>query len=338
MLKFKRKNEITEIEYQLDDFMFYCKQKDLRPKTLSSYESTLRLFLRYLEDNFNVNNAKEVTKEMIKDYIQFNLERGKYTFVIDENSRMWNNPQNRNDFGKKISKTTINNYIRNIKVFFNYLRDERIITKNPVEKIKQLKNSRKPKDIISDTDFNLLTRNIDTTKFHEFRDYTIINLIFDTGMRLGECLNLTMDDIDIDRRAILIPQDITKGRKDRYVFYSTNMSRLLRRWLQYKDRYIETENVFVTKRGNIVQIANFETNFKKYCKRIGIKNLTPHGLRNNYARRFLMSGGDIYTLSRLLGHSSVTVTEKAYLDLSDDDIRKNYQQFSPLANLKGGRK
>ena len=78
-------------------------------------------------------------------------------------------------------------------------------------------------------------------------------------------------------------------------------------------------------------------NFRKYTLRVGIKNSHPHQLRNNFAKRFLMQGGDIYTLSRILGHSSVTVTEKAYLDLTDEDIGKTYQKFSPLANLKEGR-
>ena len=57
-------------------------------------------------------------------------------------------------------------------------------------------------------------------------------------------------------------------------------------------------------------------------------------LRNNFAKRFIMQGGDIYTLSRILGHSSVKVTEEAYLDLDTNDLRTNYQRYSPLANLK----
>ena len=70
-------------------------------------------------------------------------------------------------------------------------------------------------------------------------------------------------------------------------------------------------------------------------KRAGIeKDISPHTLRNNFAKRCLMSGMDIYTLSKILGHSSVTVTEKAYLDLTVTDIRKNYQKFSPLEALK----
>lgn len=67
---------------------------------------------------------------------------------------------------------------------------------------------------------------------------------------------------------------------------------------------------------------------------MNIKEASPHGLRNNFAKRCLMQGMDIYTLSRILGHSSVTVTEKCYLDLDDEDIRKNYQKYSPLMNLK----
>ena len=82
-------------------------------------------------------------------------------------------------------------------------------------------------------------------------------------------------------------------------------------------------------------VRQFERNFRVYRDRAGItKDITPHGLRNNFAKRCLMTGMDIYTLSRILGHSSVTVTEKAYLDLTVTDIKKNYQRFSPLENMK----
>ncbi|GAA0723691.1 hypothetical protein GCM10008905_16620 [Clostridium malenominatum] len=324
----------NNIHYAIDDFMIYCKQKDLRKKTISSYESTLRLFARYTEDNHNVNDIKSITQEICRDYISYTKDRGKYTFVFDQNTKYINMPENREDYGKKVSITTINNYIRNLKVFFNYCVEERVIKANPMDKIKQFKNNRKPKGQVTDEEFKRLLQNIDTTKYSEFRDYVVIQLIMDTGMRIGETLSLEVNNVDLDRRAILIPQDITKGRKDRYVFYSQTMSKLLRRWIQYKDRYVESDLLFSTKRNTRLEVNNFEKNFKKYCNRIGLKDTSAHGIRNNYARRFLMAGGSIYTLSRLLGHSSVTVTEKAYLDLSDEDIRKNYQQFSPLENMK----
>ena len=78
-----------------------------------------------------------------------------------------------------------------------------------------------------------------------------------------------------------------------------------------------------------------ESNYASYVRRAGLsENISPHCLRNNFAKRCLMSGMDIYTLSRLLGHSSVTVTEQAYLDLTDEDLGKRYQHFSPLANMR----
>ena len=87
--------------------------------------------------------------------------------------------------------------------------------------------------------------------------------------------------------------------------------------------------------GAHMEVHNFEKNFKKYLKRANVnENLTPHCLRNNFAKRCLMNGMDIYTLSKLLGHSSVTVTEQAYLDLTDEDIGKRYQHFSPVVHMR----
>ena len=205
-----------------------------------------------------------------------------------------------------------------------------------MDKIEFIKVKRKPKDNISGGDFIALIKAIDVTKYYEYRDYVVIQLIMDTGMRLGETLSLTIDDVDIDRRAILIPAEITKGKKGRYVFFSNTMAGMLRRWLQYKDRYIDNDQLlFPTTRGNKLGIPHFERNFRIYKDRAGLlQNVTPHSLRNNFAKRCLMSGMDIYTLSRILGHSSVTVTEKAYLDLTVTDIRKNYQRFSPLENIR----
>lgn len=329
-----QKNRNKNIDYAIDDFMIYCVNKDLTRKTIDNYEKSLRLFAKYVENTFNTMEVNKINEEMCRDYIKYTKDRGKYTFSSDLNRSYINNPQNREDYSKKISLTTVNNYIRNLKVFFNFLVSERIIKKNPMDKIKQFKNNRKSKSQITDLEFKRLLQYLDTTKFAEFRDYVIIQLIVDTGMRIGETLALNVDSVDLDRRAILITADIAKSRKDRYVFYSQTMSRLLRRWIQYKDRYVESELLFCTNRNTQLSVSNFEKNFKKYCNRVSLKNITPHVLRNNYARRFLMAGGDIYTLSRLLGHSSVTVTEKAYLDLADEDIRKNYQRFSPLENMR----
>lgn len=323
------------LEFYLEDFMEHCTLKELSKKTLNSYESTLQLFFKYLKEEYMINRIQDVTYEQVDSYLKFTKERGKYSYVSDDRTVKLNYPDMRKDFGNTISDTTINNYIRNMKVFFNYCLERKYIKVTPMENIKFLKAKRKMKDEITDIEFRALIKAINITIYSEYRDYTIIQLIFDTGMRLTETLNLKLEDIDVERRTILIPAEINKGRKDRYVFFSNTMANILKSWIQYKDRYCNNEYLFPTKKGTIITASNFERNFRFYKQRAGItKNISPHGLRNNFAKRFLLSGGDIFMLSKILGHSSVTVTEQAYLDVTMTDIRKSYQRFSPLESMK----
>lgn len=329
---------MLQIDYDIDDFIDYCDVKRLSKKTITSYEQTLRLFAMYLKNECEVKEAGDVKEIHVREYIKYLTERGKYTVVADDNSKKFNFPENREDYKKEVSKTTINNYVRNIKVFFNYLYENRYIRQNPIARIKQLKNSRKIVGYIDDVNMNKLLKCFNLSLFHEYRDYIITQLIFDTGMRLGETLLIKETDIDFVRRTIFLPADNTKGKKDRYVFFSEEMLKELKRWLNYKDRYKQCEYIFCTQRGTSLKVSNYETNFKKYGMRIDQKDIHPHMLRNNFAKRYLMNGGDIYTLSKILGHSSVTVTEKAYLDLQSDDLRNKYQKHSPLMNLKRERR
>ncbi len=327
------------MDLEIDDFMNYCEYRNLSKKTLLSYEQTLRLFSRYLIDTYKINRSEQVTQQIILNYINDTKERGKYTVVANENTKKTNNPQNRGDYGKKVSIVTLNNYIRNLKVYFNYMYENRIIKKNPTQKIKLIHVPRKAKGYMNDIEVNNLLKCFDLSRFHEYRDCVITELLFDTGMRLGECLLIKeKTDINFAERTIFLPADNTKGKKDRYVFFSVQMATELKRWLQYKDRYKESEYVFCTIKGTVLQERSFESNFSNYGERIGKKEINPHLLRNNFAKRFLMNGGDIFTLSKILGHSSIKVTEQCYLDLQTEDLKKQYEKHSPLMNLKKGNK
>lgn len=323
-----------KIEYQIEDFMDYCVEKGLSKKTCRSYEQTLVLFARYLKDEKNVNDAGNVKAEMIRDYIKYIRDRGKYTVSGNDKSRIYNCPERRSDYGKKVSDVTINNYIRNIKVFFNFLVDARVIRKNPTEKIKQIKIARKPLEFLSDSDYKILINSLDISRLSEYRDYVVINTLMDTGMRIGECLMTEVINVDFKERAIMLPAEITKGKQGRYVFFSRKLNDEIRRWLKYKDRYLESDLLFPSSRSTMLQVGNFEANLKKYAERAELGHVHPHMFRNNFAKRFLMSGGDIYTLSKILGHSSVEVTEKEYLDLNTTDLRHQYAAHSPLMNMR----
>lgn len=326
-----------DFDFYIDEYMYHCQSRRLRPKTMNSYEQALRLFERWAREQEGIERPAEVKEQTIRHYLCDLQERGKYTFCVNDERAQTNYPDRRRDFRAPISVTTINNYIRNLRAFFNWYEEEPTAKGNPMKKIKQLYNERKAREYLEDAEVYKFLNSFDKSYFSDCRDATVTALILDSGMRLGECLMLTTKYIDMTERVIEIPADLTKGRKDRCVYFSIKTARLLQSWLRFKDRYVETDYLFPTKEnGTPIEIRSFETNFKKHLKRAGIqKDVSPHALRNNFAKRCILAGMDIFTLSRILGHSSVTVTEKAYLDLTDRDIKRCYQNYSPMANLRG---
>ena len=330
----RKKQSNRDFDYYIDEYMYNCRSRKLRPKTMLSYEQTLRLFERWCLEEANITEPGQVLESTIRHYICNLQERGKYTFYAAENCAITYNPERRRDFSQTVSTTTINNYIRNLKAFFTWYADA-TMTSNPTEKIKQLHNDRKSQEYLDDHEIDKLLKIFDRSYYPDHRDFMMIMLILDTGMRLGECLKVTADDIDMDDRTICLPAENTKGRRTRYVFFSVKTCKSLQRWLRYKDRYTNSKLLFPKKSGLPLEVHSFESGFKRYLGRAGInKTYSPHALRNNFAKRCLMNGMDIYTLSRILGHSSVSVTENAYLDLTDRDLRHRYQNFSPIENLR----
>ena len=324
-----------DFEWLTDEFMLYCRSTQLREKTMSSYEQTLHLFGRWLSDELKIYTVDKITENVIRKYIDDLMVRGKYTFYVNDLSKSKNCPDRRRDYRKPVSITTINNYIRNIRVFFNWMEREYIIRKNPMKRIRQLKHNRQAKVFLSDEDLKKLLSKFDKSYFTEHRDYVMVMLMLDSGMRLGECSTVLVTDLELGRKRINLRAEETKGRKDRTVYFSPKTEIVIRRWLQFKDRYVESDYLFpVKEHGGSIGVGNFESNFKKYILRAGLnEEYTPHCLRNNFAKRCLMNGMDIFTLSKILGHSSVEVTEQAYLDLTDEDISKQYHKASPFGNF-----
>ena len=330
----KKKHLNRDFDYYIDEYMYNCRSRKLRPKTMNSYEQTLRLFERWCLEQENITEPGQVLDSTIRHYICSLQERGKYTFYAADTCTISYDPARRRDFSQAVSITTINNYLRNLKAFFTWYSDI-TLTANPTAKVRLLRNERKAHEYLDDHEIDKLLKTFDRSYYSEHRDFMVIMLILDTGMRLGECLQITVEDLDMDDRTICLPAENTKGRRTRCVFFSVKTAQSLQRWLRYKDRYTNSKLLFPKKSGLPLEIHSFEAGFKRYLNRVGIsKSYSPHALRNNFAKRCLMAGMDIYTLSRILGHSSVTVTEKAYLDLTDRDLRHRYQQFSPIENLK----
>ena len=149
--KYKEDFCMDRIDIEIDDFINYFDYKGLSKKTYGSYEQTLRLMQIYLKEKFEITRTEQVKEKHLKEYITNLKERGKYTVVYNETSKKMNNPQNMGDFGKKVSLVTINNYIRNIRVYFNYMYENRMIKVNPVNKIKTMKITRKVKEYLEES-------------------------------------------------------------------------------------------------------------------------------------------------------------------------------------------
>lgn len=281
-----------DFDWQTNEFMLYCRSTQLREKTMLSYEQTLRLFEKWCKEEQGITSVDKVNDNVIRRYIFDLQERGKYTFYANDKQKAINYPERRRDFRKPVSTITINNYIRNLRVFFNYLERNYIIRKNPMKRIRQLRTNRQPKVYLTDDELRRLLAKFDRSYFSEHRDYMMILLMLDSGMRLGECSTLLVSDLELSRKRINLRAEETKGRKERTVFFSPKTEKALRSWLQYKDRYVESDYVFpVKEHGGPIGVGNFESNFRKYMERAGLnEDYSPHCLRNNFAKRCLMNG------------------------------------------------
>lgn len=193
---------------------------------MASYEQTLKLFGKYLEDHYQIEEVNKVQSGHIRQYIKYLRERGKYTVVNKEETKKMNHPENRTDYKKEVSMTTIANYVRNIKVFFNYLFNiERATTKNPVESVENQKVQRKVKKTLSQEEIRRVLGQFDTTTFHGYRNYVITRIMLDTGMRIGECLKLQPEDFDFKHKSIHI-QIQRMDKNDTFTSHSSQQMRL----------------------------------------------------------------------------------------------------------------
>lgn len=316
---------MKDFDYYVEDFMLYCSAKNLSIKTMKSYEQTLKLFQLYMEKEQDTKEVDKVTTRQIRQYVEYLRTRGKYTVQV-ANSDI-NYPTNRTDVGKELSITTINNYIRNIKVFYNYLDEERIIKDNPATRIKQLRNIAEKKEPLTRDELRRLFNNFDIVTFHGYRDYVVTKLLLTTGARIGETLSLVEDDINFNNNTVIFKD--TKNKKEKVSFLNNKIVHELRKWLSFKERYMTTDILFPTNRRTQLTIQNFGKNLRNTGNGAGVEGVHPHRLRYTFSVEFLKNGGSIYVLSRLLDHSSVQVTE-IYLNMDKEDIRKEYMKHNPV--------
>ncbi len=250
-------------------YMEYCHSRHLRHRTMTSYEQTLVLFALWIEKLHGIKQVEAVRESHIRQYIIDLQSRGKYTFYSTDGER--NRPQNRRDYQRRISSITINNYLRNLHVFFAWLEEMEYIPKSPMKRIKALPEERKPQEYLEDKEVKRLLHGLDRSYFSEYRDLLVIMLMLDSGTRLGETLSIELKQMDLHDRSVLLPADKTKGRKARTVYFSEKTAKELRRWIQFNPVII----LYTSKcRRSLSKAVPFHTISLMYLYTVGLDS--PH--------------------------------------------------------------
>jgi site-specific recombinase XerD len=196
-------------------------------------------------------------------------------------------------------------YVKAIKLLFGWLADEEVIAKSPAARLQKALGEKRLRASFSDEHLSLLFGVCDLETPLGFRDYTLMLVLLDTGVRVEEICRLTLDDLHDDYLKIH-----GKGRKEREVGFTPTTAKFLWKYINLH-RAAESEAVralFTNIRGRQMSPSGIEQIFDKIAEVASLGEdvvVTPHKLRHTFARTWLERGGDVYSLSRLMGHSSV---------------------------------
>ena len=197
-------------------------------------------------------------------------------------------------------KVTIDNIRRNLSSFFSWLEEEDHILKSPVKRIHKIKTKTVVKEVISDESIEILRDNC-----KEKRDLAIIDLLFSTGMRVGELVNLDIADIDFNERECIV---FGKGSKERVVYFDARTKIHLQNYLD--SRNDNNPALFVSLKAPYerLQIGGIETRLREFGKQLGLHKVHPHKFRRTLATMAIDKGMPIEQLQQLLGHRKIDTT------------------------------
>jgi len=232
---------------------------------------------------------------------------------------------------KKYALNTINCRIKSIRRFFTFLNSEGWIEGNPTAGLKTRHGHRPTIHSLSKDQVVLLLDQPIKTIFTGFRDYAMMYLLLDTGLRVGELVRLKLSQVDMKQG--YLQQVIGKGRKPRDIPFCNEVRKVLQKYLKARGELAD-ETLFVTLDGSYMHVRTFQENLKEYGRKAGIENVrvSPHTLRHTFAKLYILNGGDPYSLQDILGHSSQDMV-KNYLNLWQPEKKLQHTKASPIRNL-----
>lgn len=291
----------STIEDTFQDFILSRKTKGLAEKTLQSYQSQFRAVAQHLDVSMEMSALK---RSHLDAMIISMRDRG-------------------------LSPNSINSYTRTLKSFLSWCNKQGITRLN----IPLYKTEETIKETYSDTELELLLEKPDIRKasFAEYRNWVIINFLLNCGSRSATVRAIQIRDVDLD--AGLVFYRHTKNRKAQVIPLCSAMVSILREYLHHRGGK-DTDYLFCTETGTMLTENGLRQSIARYNTRRGVQKTSIHLFRHTFARKYLIDcGGDAFTLQKLLGHSTLAMT-KHYCAIFDADLTKNYDNFSPLAQMK----
>jgi len=259
----------------LTDFLSNLKQRGRSSATILAYGKDVDQLFEFLAKQ-KITEPKHIQPEHIEAFKKF-LSTNKYT-------------------AKSISRK-----LNSIKTFCRYLLSQKIITENPASKIEHPKYETKPPRILSKMEY----RSLRDACHGDSRIYAIVELLLQTGVRIGELANLSLDDIDTDKIVVRAYE----SHPQRQVPLNQAAGAALAGYLKARPK-TKAKAVFVTKTGRAFLIRNIRTAIDRYFKIAEVKNARVNDLRHTFIAHQLEAGTPLTLVSRLVGHKRLSTTEK----------------------------
>jgi integrase/recombinase XerD len=234
-----------------------------------------------------------------------------------------------------LSPDTVAGRVGALKRLFNFLVEEGELEENPAQRIHKPNPPRLAPKGISHENQERLLKSTFGNSVHDIRDRAIILVLSDTGCRLGGLCGLRLDDLELEAQRLTLTE---KGGRTRVVHFVDLTATALQEWLDVRPD-ADTNALFLSMsrwgkvKGPITGTA-VERMLTRRAERLGIEGkVNPHSFRHAFARDFLMSGGDLGTLSDIMGHSSVLVTKEFYAVFTSEQLRQKHDKHSPVNRL-----
>jgi integrase/recombinase XerC len=261
-------------------------------------------FTQYLESRKRARATIVAYGKDIEQLMAFLTNIGKKT--IDEVKRDEIDAYLKKLAADQYTPKSVSRKINSIKTFFRFLKASAVVTHDPAIEIEHPKYETKPPRILSKIEYRALR---DACR-GDVRIYAIVELFLQTGIRIGELANLTIEDLKENALHIAAQE----GHAERTVPLNKAAKDALERYLQIRGQEAPSRALFITKTGRALLIRNIRTAIDRYFRIAGIEGAKVNDLRHTFIAHHLMAGTAITTLSKLVGHKRLSTTER-YLDL-----------------------